>query len=135
MTEPAVEHFINWRFDRFMAQVVPELVCTSSAHALCRSKPDPASGCSCEEYFGITRDEQGWFHVVYADEISYEVHAVHRHVPADECNIELYLNEDPTETILETCKATARDFPVGTTKVDLTWSGDEWEWEPADDHG
>lgn len=127
-----VKHKIVWTYEAMMGRVDARVTCESPEDALCRTKPSP--GCECEEFFGCDRDEKGWYHVVETEnDKGEEIKLLHRHEPAEECNIALFMNEDPMDTILEAAGDRSIDFVIGSTPIKPEWNGDGYDWRPLDD--
>jgi hypothetical protein len=127
-----LRHQIVWTYKAWRSGVDAEVICTSDADEFCRTTPAPDSGCDCEEYVGVARDEQGWYHVVDTfDEDDNEVKLKHRHVPADECNIALYLNADSEATIMEACVDHNTEVAIGSTSIEPEWAKEGYyAWRP-----
>jgi hypothetical protein len=114
-------HVIEWHFDKFMAQVVGKVVCQSDPDEVCRTKPSHLSGCECEEFVNVARDDRGWYHVREG--------IIHRHEPTDECNIESWMNEDPMVFIMEMYVGEQHEIPLATTVIEPVWGGEGYEWK------
>ena len=129
-----VQHKIVWTFEAMMGRVDAEVVCESTPDEICRTKPSHLSGCECEEFFDIGRDERGWFHVVETEsDDGRETKYIHRHEASDDCNIALFMNEDPMDTILEAAADRSTTLVIGSTPFEPEWNGNGYDWKPVAD--
>lgn len=127
-----VKHRIEWTYDGTMGRVDAKVICESSPDSVCRTRPARTSGCQCEEFFEIDRDDLSWYHVVESETDDGEpIKIIHRHEPMEDCNIALFMNEDPMDTILEAAADQYTEIVIGSTVIEPVWTGNGYEWRPV----
>ena len=121
-------HVIVWEFDG--DTVAARVECRAPEGADCRLHGGP--GCDCEAWM-IRRDPDGTaYHLAADDWYLPEGEESARHpMVSGECNVELFLNDDPY-LIPELCHDRRALFTIGETRIEPVWTGDSYDWRPAD---
>jgi hypothetical protein len=134
VTEGPPPHRIVWTHTG--DQVTAAVKCSAGPENWCWWEPT----CSCEVFFDSAQDPLGWFHFA---EISTDngfgtvrTEEIHRHQPAEECQVEAWLNADPALLIeLRITDAPVHWMPriLAETPIETIWDGQGYGWRFADD--
>jgi hypothetical protein len=120
------DHEIVWYLDG--DHVRGEAACHLEPGADCRVTCPKG----CEEIEGFSRDDDGRpFHTVWDEAADDEIE--HQMVPMtdDDCNVALWLNEEPA-WISEQHASTTKRHEIGRLPIEPVWTGDHYEFKATD---
>lgn len=114
------DHEIVWHLDGDMVR--GEAVCNLPAGADCRVTCPH----ECESWDG-GRDEQGPYHLAYDSDTDADARHDMVPMPGDECNVTLFLNEDPGW--ISELHASTQRREIGRIPIAPKWLGDHYEFD------
>jgi hypothetical protein len=104
--------------------------CEADANAWCRQSPHDER-CDCDEYVGQRDGAGDWFHEhVTEDDEGHEVTEHHRMKGGEDCHIAEHLLVNGPHGVAAEFEGD-EGTPVRAGRIDLTWQGDYWSWDYA----